>query len=140
MIAAVAGLLACQLAGEILVRALALPLPGPVAGLGLLFLFLVWHGRSRSEDEPVPVELDRVAEALLRNLSLLFIPAAVGVVQYLGLLRTYAGPLAIAIAVSTLAAMIVTAFTFRLVSRLYAFRHKGLGADVEAAINSEHHP
>ena len=41
---------------------------------------------------------------------------------------------------TTLAAMIVTAFTFRLVSRLYAFRHKGLGADVEAAVDSEHHP
>ena len=140
MIAAVAGLLACQLAGEVLVRALALPLPGPVAGLGLLFLFLVWHGRGRSEDEAVPVELGRVAEALLRNLSLLFIPAAVGVVQYLGLLRTYAGPLVIAIAVSTLAAMIVTASTFRLVSRLHAFRHKGLVAEMEAAADPERHP
>ena len=110
MIAAIAGLLACQLFGEILVRVLLLPLPGPVAGLGLLFLFLVWHGRGR--------------DTLLRNLSLLFIPAAVGVVQYLDLLRANAAVITIAVAVSTILALVTTALTFRLMSRLDAFRHK----------------
>ena len=85
MIAAITGLLVCQLLGEVLVRALTLPFPGPVAGLGLMFAFLLWRGRGR--EPAVPVALGLVADTLLRNLSLLFIPAAVGVVQYLGLLR-----------------------------------------------------
>ena len=140
MIAALAALLACQLAGEVLVRALGLPLPGPVAGMAILFGALVWRRHRAPEAEPVPPALGEVADGLLRNLSLLFIPAAVGVVQYLGLLGTYAGPLALAIVVSTLAAMIVTVVTFRLVSRLHAFRHKGLAGDVEAAVDPERHP
>ena len=138
MIAAVAGLLICQLMGEVLVRALVLPFPGPVAGLGLMFGFLVWRGRSHVD--AVPVDLGHVADGLLRNLSLLFIPAAVGVVQYLGLLRQFAGQIAIAIAVSTTTALVVTAVTFRLVSRLHSFRHKPLLEDLEAAVEPEHHP
>lgn len=141
MIGALAALLFCQLAGEILVRALILPLPGPVAGLGLMFGFLVLLGSRHPEPpEAVPVELGRVCDAFLRNLSLLFIPAAVGVVQYLGLLRDYAVPIAVAIAVSTVAALIVTAATFRFVSRLRAFHHKTPAAEVEAAADAEHHP
>ena len=133
MIAAIATLLACQLAGEILVRALALPLPGPVAGFGLMFGILFWRGRRVAEDNAVPDALGRASDALLRNLSLLFVPASVGVVQYLGLLRAEAGPIAAAIVVSTLATLAVTAVTFRFVSRLHAFRHRPLVEDIEAA-------
>ncbi len=141
MIPALAGLLGCQLAGEILVRGLMLPLPGPVAGLGLMFGALLWRGRTRPDPiEAIPPELGHVCDALLRNLSLLFIPAAVGVVQYLDLLRRYAGAIALTIAVSTLLALMVTAATFRLVSRLHAFRHRALLADIEAAIDPERHP
>ena len=141
MIAAIAGLLTCQLIGEILVRALLLPLPGPVAGLALMFLFLVWHGRGHPEmAEAIPLELGRVSDTLLRNLSLLFIPAAVGVVQYLDLLRANAAAITIAIVVSTTLSLVVTAVIFRLVSRLYAFRHKGPAHDVEAAAEPRRHP
>ena len=140
MIPALAGLLACQLIGEILVRALVLPLPGPVAGLVLMFGFLLWRGRTRADPvEAVPPELAKVCDALLRNLSLLFIPAAVGVVQYLDLLRRYAGAIALTIAASTLLALIITAATFRLVSRLQA-SHRPLRSDTEAALDVEHQP
>ena len=110
MIEAIAGLLLCQLLGEGLVRALVLPLPGPVAGLGVLFGFLVWRGRTHP-DFPVPSNLGRVSDVLLQNLSLLFIPAAVGAVQYLALLRQFAGQIALAIALSTTVALVVTAAT-----------------------------
>ncbi len=141
MIPALAGLLACQLAGEIMVRALMLPLPGPVAGLGLLFAYLLWRGRTRPDPiAAIPPDLGHVCDALLRNLALLFIPAAVGVVQYLDLLRRYAGPIALTIAVSTLLTLVVTAATFRLVSRLHAFRHRPLLRDIEAAVDPEHRP
>ena len=141
MIAAITALLVCQCLGEILVRALSLPLPGPVAGLGLMFACLVLRGRRHPElADTVPEDLGRVCDVLLKNLSLLFIPAAVGVVQYLALLRTYAVPIAIALMLSTALTLVVTALIFRFASRLHAFRHKPLVADVEAAADPAHHP
>lgn len=118
MIPAIAALLFCQLCGEVFVRALALPLPGPVAGMGLMFGYLVVHGRGRPEADAVPAGIGVVADMLLRNLSLLFIPAAVGVVQYLGLLRRYGVTIALAIVGSTVAALIVTVILFRMVARI----------------------
>ena len=141
MIAAITALLLCQCLGEILVRALGVPLPGPVAGLGLMFGFLVLRGRRHPElADTVPEHIGLVSDALLKNLSLLFIPAAVGVVQYLALLRTYAGQIAVVIAASTTLALVVTALIFRLASRLHAFRHKSAIGDIEAAIDPAAHP
>lgn len=114
MIGAFTGLLLCQLAGEILTRALRLPLPGPVMGLLLLFGVLVVRGRMGRD---VPPALEATANALLRNLSLLFIPAAVGVIQYLGLLRQLAVPIAFAIVISTALALAVTALVFAVLAR-----------------------
>ncbi len=134
MIAGLAALLGCQLAGEVLVRAFALPLPGPVAGLGLLFAALVVRGRRAGLAEPrVPDAIGSVSDALLRNLSLLFIPASVGVIKYLDVLRDKAVPILLAIAISTTLALVVTAVTFRFVSRLHAFRHGSRAQDVERA-------
>ena len=138
MIGAVTALLICQLAGEVIVRALSLPFPGPVAGLGMMFLLLLWRGRSTQGE--VPSDIAGVADNLLKHLSLLFIPAAVGVVQYLDLLRRYAGQIAVTILVSTTIALAATALTFRLVSRLHAFRHKPLDEEIVAVLDAEHHP
>lgn len=114
MLGAFTGLLVCQLTGEIITRALHLPLPGPVMGLMLLFGVLVWRGqRGRS----VPPALETAANGLLRNLSLLFIPASVGVMQYLTLLRQLALPIAVAIVASTALALAITAVTFSVLSR-----------------------
>ena len=68
--------LACQLAGEALARVTGLPVPGPIIGLVLLFAGLALRGR------PAP-RLEESADGLLSHLSLLFVPAGVGVVQYL---------------------------------------------------------
>ncbi len=124
MIAAIAALLGCQLLGEVLVRALALPLPGPVAGMGLLFLALAVRGRGRPEAERIPAAISVVGDGLLRNLSLLFVPAAVGIVQYLGLLRQYGGTIVVAVAVSTALALLATVSTFRLVARWQTRRRR----------------
>ncbi|WP_109510182.1 CidA/LrgA family protein [Nocardioides speluncae] len=96
-------LLACQLAGEVVVRALDLQLPGPVVGMALLFVLLRWR---RPSDESPTI---RAADALLRHLQLLFVPAGVGVVTYLTLLREDALPIAAGLLVSWLAGLVTVA-------------------------------
>ena len=95
-------LLACQLAGETVSRATNIPVPGPVIGLVLVFAGLLWLKR-------VPEPLERTSRGLLDNLSLLFVPAGVGVVQHLDILRAQWLPIAAAILGSTLLTMWVTA-------------------------------
>ncbi len=110
MIPSLTTLLACQLAGEALGRALRLPVPGPVLGMVLLFGLLLLRGRLRGRAE-VPDEFGRTADALLGNLGLLFVPAGVGVVLYLPLLARDWAPLSLAVVAGTLATV---AFTGRL--------------------------
>lgn len=111
MIPALTLLFSCQLAGEVVVRLLGIPFPGPVLGMGLLFAGLLAFGRSS-------VPLEQVADTLLRNLSLLFVPAAVGVVQQSGLIAANALAIFAALIVSTLLTLIVTVYTFRGIARL----------------------
>ena len=95
-------ILVCQLAGEFIVASLDIPVPGPVVGMLLLFGFLLFRGE-------VPARLAQVADTLLRNLSLLFVPAGVGVMLHFELLGSDAVPLAVALVLSTLATIAVTA-------------------------------
>lgn len=111
MIAALAVLFACHLMGDLLARLLALPIPGPVLGLVLLLAWLAW-GRG------LPTALPEVATGLLRHLSLLFVPAGVGILVHLDRITTAAVPLALALVGSTLLAMVATAVTFRWVAHL----------------------
>ena len=79
MLRALTLLFFCQLAGEAIVRAAGLAFPGPVLGMALLIAGLFAVGRAGAD-------LDGVADGILRNLSLLFVPAAVGVMQQAGLI------------------------------------------------------
>ena len=110
MINALTLLFLCQLAGEVLVRALGITFPGPVLGMGLIFAGLIFAGRS------FPA-LDAVADTLLRNLSLLFVPAAVGIVQQTSLIAQNWLAIAAAIVLSTAATLVVTVYTFLAVAR-----------------------
>jgi putative effector of murein hydrolase LrgA (UPF0299 family) len=111
MIYALTLLFFCQLAGEVAVHAAGVAFPGPVLGMGLLFAFVAVRGRSAPA-------LDAVADTLLRNLSLLFVPAAVGVVQQTGLIAANWLAITAGIAISTLLTLIVTVYTFRAMARL----------------------
>ena len=115
-------LLACQLVGEVLSRELALPAPGPVIGLGLLTVALaIWTRRRPMSDEEIAnSDVGRAATGLLGALSLLFVPAGVGVVQYVGLLREDGVALAASLAVSTIATLLATVGVFLLVKRRLA--------------------
>lgn len=96
MIAGLAALLVCQLAGEATARLLGLPIPGPVLGMALLFVLLLRRGR------PAPAELGATADGLLGVLGLLFVPAGVGVVLHLPAIARDWAPLALAVLAGTL--------------------------------------
>ena len=83
MLRAFAILLACQLAGETIARALALPLPGPVIGLVILVMLLFAVERRHLVDSSTidGTSLGKVSNGLLAVLGVLFVPAGVGVIQ-----------------------------------------------------------
>ena len=110
MIAHLALLLAFQLAGEIVARGLALPLPGPVIGMALLFVSLVTVPRLRA--------IADTARGLLGHLSLLFVPAGVGVVGHLDKLANDGAALALAIVGSTVLAILAGVGSFLAVARM----------------------
>lgn len=103
-------ILACQLIGEFAVNAAEFPFPGPVAGMILLFVFLSVKGE-------VPTELKNVTDSLLNSLSLLFVPAGVGVMVHFKLLGSDAIPLSVAIIMSTVLTVVVTATVMTLVNK-----------------------
>jgi holin-like protein len=120
MIASFSLILLCQLGGEVFVRGLHLPIPGPVIGLVLLLILLFARDRfvllARG-----PLQGEGVEEAsrgMLANLSLLFIPAGVGVVQKLDLLAEHGVAIIIILAVSVVVTLLATVATFLAVSRL----------------------
>ncbi|GAB5460997.1 CidA/LrgA family protein [Hoeflea alexandrii] len=102
MLSALTLILICQLCGELVTRFFGLPLPGPVAGMAILFVLLLIRGS-------VPETVGAVGDVLLKNLSLLFVPAGVGVMAHLGLLGEDLLPIAVALIGSTVATIAVTA-------------------------------
>lgn len=115
MIHALALILICQLLGETVTRALSLPVPGPVLGMGVMVALLMTSARLR--DTVIPT-----AQGLLRHLSLLFVPAGVGLIGHLDRLGPQATALGLAIVVSTALAMIVGAVTFVALAKLTGTR------------------
>ena len=71
-------LLLYQLVGEGLALWLGLPIPGPLLGISLLLTLILRAGLADT--------LEPAAGALLAHLSLLFVPAGVGVLLYLDLI------------------------------------------------------
>ena len=120
MIASLSLILLCQLAGEAFVRGLGLPMPGPVIGLIILLLVLLARDRFTLLARG-PLQGDGVESAsrgLLANLSLLFVPAGVGVVQKLDLIVDHGIAFLGVLVVSVLITLLVTVATFLLASRL----------------------
>ena len=91
--------LVCWAAGEVVSEVLDLPVPGPVVGLLLLLVLL------RVQPEP---RSGPVADGLLRLLPLLFVPAGVGVVEHLPLLRDALLPAVLGVVVPLVLGVAVT--------------------------------
>ena len=92
-------ILVCWAVGEVVSDRLDLPVPGPVIGLVLLLVLLRVQPEPRSEP---------VADGLLRLLPLLFVPAGVGVVEHLDLLRESLLPAVLGLVVPLLLGVVVT--------------------------------
>jgi len=102
-------LLSCQLLGEVIVIAAGLPLPGPVVGMALLFVGLLIKGS-------IPAGLDRMGDTLLSHLSLLFVPAGVGVMLHAELIGAELLPIAASVIISTMITIVVTAWIMQWLS------------------------
>ena len=127
MIASLSLILLCQLIGEVIVRGLNWPMPGPV--LGLMFLLLLLLARDRfallASGPLRDGGVENASRVLLANLSLMFVPAGVGVVQKLDLLAEHGIAIIVILALSVVITLLATVATFRLVSR---FMSGGEGA------------
>jgi holin-like protein len=122
MIASLGLILLCQLAGEVIVRGLSLPMPGPVVGLVFLLLLLLARDRCGVLARG-PLQQDGVENAsrgLLAHLSLLFVPAGVGVMQKLDVVTEHGIAIAAVLAISVVLTLLVTVATFLAASRLLA--------------------
>ncbi len=103
MVRGVAVLLLFQLLGEVLAHLLRLPVPGPVVGMVLLLLALELGLPQRDG-------LRATTGGLLANLSLLYVPAGVGIVQHLPRLAAEWRALVAALLVSTAATLAITSW------------------------------
>ncbi|MFZ9177208.1 MAG: CidA/LrgA family protein [Burkholderiaceae bacterium] len=99
-------LLLFQGAGEVLARGLSSPVPGPVIGLVLLLVSLLWRQRTDSD-------LQMVANGLTTHLGLLFVPAAVGVVSFLPMLKGHMLTIFSVLVISVILAMATTALVLK---------------------------
>ena len=109
-------LLVFELVGEVLVRVTDLPLPGPVVGMFALLGTLMLRGRSWPE-------LDAAATTLLSHLSLLFIPAGVGVILHFQRLGAEWLPLLTALVLGTVVTLAITAWSLSRLLQVQA-RHQ----------------
>ena len=116
MIAAVLLLIGCELIGEIAREALTLPVPGPVIGMFLLAAVLSIR-KERPERLAVPQALGATAETLINHMGLLFVPAGVGIIAEIGLLRAEWLPIVAGLIGSTVLSLVVTGLVMHWTSK-----------------------
>lgn len=109
MIPGLLQLLVFQGIGEALARFVVPVVPGPVLGLVALLVWLRLRGGPDAD-------LDAVAAGFSRHLGLLFVPAAVGVVMFVPMLREHLAGLLAALAASVVATIAVSAWLLKVLS------------------------
>jgi holin-like protein len=113
MLEAVATLLVFQAVGEVLSYGLRLPVPGPVLGMALLLGLLLIRPSTIERLRPTSLEL-------LKHLSLLFVPAGVGVMLHVARISKEWLPIVVALLISTALAIAVTALVVTWTARRFA--------------------
>jgi putative effector of murein hydrolase LrgA (UPF0299 family) len=112
-------ILLCQLVGEAIARGSGIPVPGPVIGLVLCVVLLLARDKigRRLPPELRDGTFEQTGQGILSHLSLLFVPAGVGVVQRLDVLAANALAIVSALVVSTILTLVVTGWVFSVVAR-----------------------
>ena len=105
------------LAGETLVYLAALPLPGAVVGMSLLLGWLLWRGRAPSKN------IHKAASGILQFLSLLFVPAGVGIILHLERLQREWPAIVGSVLFATLISAGLSALLFRALTGTKADSH-----------------
>ena len=111
-------LLAFLLAGETLVYLTALPLPGAVIGMALLLGWLLWRGCEPGEN------LGKATTGILQFLSLLFVPAGVGIILHLERLQREWPAILGSVLFATLISVALTGLLLRALSGRKAAGHE----------------
>jgi len=106
MLGAIALLLICQMAGEAVHRFAGVPVPGSVIGMALLLVWLALVRRERPS-------LDVVTGWLTAHLAIMFVPAAVGLMNEGPVLARHGVAIIVATVISTLLTLVVTARVFQ---------------------------
>lgn len=129
MINTLAMLLVFQTMGEGLSYALSLPIPGPVIGMLLLFVYLVLNNEAVHRLAPTCLEL-------LKHLSLLFVPAGVGIMVHAQRIASEWLPIVVALVCSTVVSIAVTGAVVRWLQKPEPTAETGSHAALEAGLDT----
>lgn len=110
----ITALLIFQLLGEVSVRLLDSSVPGPVAGLFYLLVGLLIFKSFKKE---TPNALEQSSLILLNHLSLLFIPAGVGVMVHFQRIQEEWLPIVVSLFLGVLITLTTTALSMKLLMR-----------------------
>ena len=99
-----------QLIGEAVVYITGLPIPGPVIGMALLLIGLIIK-------KGLPEQLDKTATGLLGLLSLLFVPAGVGVTLHFNLITSEWLPITASLIFATLLTIAFNGLVMKLMDK-----------------------
>lgn len=117
MLVGITILLVFQLIGEISAYFLGGFVPGPVIGMAMVAVVLTLTG-GMTFLEPAHRQTVDTSKAILANLGILFVPAGVGIIQHLDLIRDRGFALLAIVLLSTVITLAVTVWVFILVKRL----------------------
>lgn len=98
-------------AGELIVTATALPVPSSI--IGMLLLTAALKARIVRVDQ-----VSRISDFLVRNLGFFFVPAGVGLMKCLGIIKSELLPIVIATVASTFAIIAVTGWVHQYARRI----------------------
>lgn len=117
MLVGITILLVFQLVGETAAYFLGGLVPGPVIGMALVALVLTATGGVNAL-QPAHRHTLETSRAILANLGILFVPAGVGIIQHIDLIRDRGLALLAIVLLSTVITLAVTVWVFILVKRL----------------------
>lgn len=107
-------------AGELIVWLTGVPVPSSIIGMLLLAVSLK-AGIIRER------WIDRLADFLVRNLGFFFVPAGVGLMKCMGLIRAQWMPIVFATVISTFIIIAVTGWVHQLARRSLSKSHRSHG-------------